>query len=393
MTIWRVLLAESWAVPRVNSVIRDRGMGHVFAVRRLCLAAMVANAVCPAIYAHASDVMLRRLYAVNESANDRGYISIYDIDGGHRLIRTIQTVANVGDVRGVAGSAATGKLYVAYHNGSDAGMVYCLDIYSNVVLWNREVPGGIDRLSTDPNGQFIYAPTGEDRVANYIQVLNANTGDVIRPVYFSNRSHDSQYPLSGPLFQETKAEDGSGHYLYLIDPVTYAVSRVGPYAGILGPYAVDSSSRYVVNNVAGVSGMQVADLKTGQIITARFSDHPPGNRSPHGIGWTPDQTEAWETGGEGDPHIYVWDMLNPLTPLLKQRLTLQSGHRGHWVTFDIRGSYGYVSPESSDDGTEIFSVPTHASVGMIEASEEILEIDFANGQISRMGDQFGIGRR
>ena len=138
--------------------------------------------------------------------------------------------------------------------------------------------------------------------------------------------------------------------------------------------------------------MQVADLKTGQIITARFSDSPPGNRGPHGIGWTPDQAEAWETGGEGDPHVYVWNMLNPMIPLLKQRLTLRSGHRGHWVTFDIRGSYGYVAPENSDDKTEIFSVPMHASVGLIEASEEILEVDFTNGRISRMGDQFGIGR-
>ncbi len=70
------------------------------------------------------------------------------------------------------------------------------------------------------------------------------------------------------LFQETKANDGSGNYLYLIDPKSYAVSRVGPYSGILGPYAVDSSSNYVVNNVMNFWGMQVADLKTDQIITA-----------------------------------------------------------------------------------------------------------------------------
>jgi hypothetical protein len=31
-----------------------------------------------------------------------------------------------------------------------------------------------------------------------------------------------------------------------------------------------------------------------------------------------------------------------------------------------------MSPESSENGTEIFSVPTHASMGVIEASAEIL---------------------
>jgi hypothetical protein len=45
----------------------------------------------------------RGLYAVNKAANDRGSISVYDIDAGHRLVKTIATVPNVGDVRGVAG--------------------------------------------------------------------------------------------------------------------------------------------------------------------------------------------------------------------------------------------------------------------------------------------------
>src|SRR6476659_6943919 len=118
-------------------------------------------------------------------------------------------------------------------------MVYCLDIYQDAVLWNREVSSGVDRLAINPNGQLIYMPTWEGATVNYIQVLDAGTGDVVKRVYFSNRSHDTQYPLSGPIFQETKAEDGSGHYLYLINPDTYAVSRVGPYLGVLGPYAVE----------------------------------------------------------------------------------------------------------------------------------------------------------
>mgnify|MGYP006951132105 CR=1 FL=1 len=72
------------------------------------------------------------------------------------------------------------------------------------------------------------------------------------------------------MFQETKADDGSGNYLYRIDPASYAVSKIGPYAGILGPYAIDSRSRYVVDDVTGLWGVQVADLTTGKIVTAGF---------------------------------------------------------------------------------------------------------------------------
>src|SRR5215468_8676502 len=133
----------------------------------------------------------------------------------------------------------------------------------------KAINPGVDRLAINPNGQLLYVPTGEEGSADYINVVDANTGDIVRRVYFSNRSHDTLYPLSGPIFQETKAADGSGHYLYLIDPSSYALSRIGPYSGILGPYAVDGTSSYAVNNVTNLWGMQVVNLKTGQIITAR----------------------------------------------------------------------------------------------------------------------------
>jgi hypothetical protein len=335
------------------------------------------------------------LYAIDESANIRGFISVYDIAAEHRLIKTIRTVPGVGDVRGVAASAVTGKLYVAYMDVSGTGMVYCLNIYNDTILWNKPISPGVDRLAISPDGKLLYVPTGEGGSADYINVVDADTGEVVRKVHFSNRSHDTLYPLSGPIFQETKADDGSGEYLYLVDPNSYAVSRVGPFSGILGPYAVDSSSDYVVNNVTNLWGMQVANLKTGRIITASLPDHPPGDAGLlHGIGWSPDQSEVWENSSWNDPHLYVWAMENPMAPFLKQTLTLRNGRGSHWLTFDIKGDYAYVAPnKNSSDGTEIFNARNHTPLGFIGSSEDMIAIEFADGKISRTGDQFGIGRR
>ena len=114
----------------------------------------------------------------------------------------------------------------------------------------------------------------------------------------------------------------------------------------------------------------------------------------HGIGWTPDQSEVWQSSAPSDPHVYVWDMATPMAPVLKQVLNLRSGRGSHWLTFSINGDYGYIAPyKNRDDGTEICDARTHASVGMIGSSEDMLEIDFADGKVSRVGDQFGIGRR
>ena len=336
----------------------------------------------------------RYRYAVNQAAATRGSISVYDIGARHRLVKTIETVRDVNNVKGVVASTVTGRFYVAYRTRSGVGMIYCLNVYNDAVLWNRAIDPDIDRLAIHPGGQLLYVPTWEDGSADFINVLDASTGDVVRKVYFSNRSHDTLFPVSGPLFQETKAQDGSGKYLYLIDPQNYAVSRIGPYAGILGPYAVDGMSRYVVNNVTGLWGMQVAELKSGRIVTASLAQHPPGEPGLlHGIGWTPDEREVWQSSSAGDPHFYVWSMRDPMAPVLAERISMKSRRGSHWLTFDIEGRYAYVAPnKSSDEATEIFDAHTHKSLGLIGSSEDMIEIDFVDGKVSRVGDQYGIGR-
>src|SRR5438067_2085226 len=75
---------------------------------------------------------LRALYAVNQAASNRGSIAVHDIDAGHRVLKTIQTVPEVINIKGVAASA-TGKLYVSYYDRARVGMVYCLDLANDTV--------------------------------------------------------------------------------------------------------------------------------------------------------------------------------------------------------------------------------------------------------------------
>ena len=340
----------------------------------------------------------RYLYAVNESLEDMGSVSVYDIDHGHRLVKTIRAVRNIADVRGVAVSSAIGTLYVAHRTASDEGFIYCLNLYDDRLLWNKRIRPDVDRLAINPDGRLLYVPTGEDHTFQYINVVDAANGDVTRQVPFPKASHDALFPASGPLFQETKATDESGWYLYLVDPTSYAVSRIGPYANTLGPYAVNGRSTYAVNTVVNLWGMQVADIKANRIVTATLPGAPPSPRFlPHGIGWTPDEKEVWQAGDGRDPHLYVWDMSEPMKPVLKRQLTLRSGQGSHWLTFDIDGRYCYAAPVKnrlaySEQAVEIFDARTHLSVGTIGPSENILEVDFTDGKVSRVGDQYGIGR-
>jgi DNA-binding beta-propeller fold protein YncE len=160
----------------------------------------------------------RSLYAVNEAPNDRGSISVYDIDAGHHLIKTIQTVPSVGDVRGVAVSAVTGRLYVAYRDLSGTGMIYCLNIYDDTILWNRAVSPGVDRLAINPDGQLLYVPTWEGGSADYINVVDANRGDGTE--IFEVRTHTSVGVI------------GSSEDLLEIDFANEKITQVGDQYGI-----------------------------------------------------------------------------------------------------------------------------------------------------------------
>jgi hypothetical protein len=70
------------------------------------------------------------------------------------------SIADMNDVKGVAVSAATGKLYVAYRTRSGVGMIYCLNIYDDAVLWNRAMEGGsagyINILDADRYSQSVF---------------------------------------------------------------------------------------------------------------------------------------------------------------------------------------------------------------------------------------------
>src|SRR5262249_3214689 len=47
-----------------------------------------------------------------------------------------------------------------------------------------------------PDGQLLYVPTWEGGSAEYINVLESDSGNGVRRVHFSSRSHDALYPVT-----------------------------------------------------------------------------------------------------------------------------------------------------------------------------------------------------
>ena len=120
----------------------------------------------------------------------------------------------------------------------------------------------------------------------------------------------------------------------------------------------------------------------------------PAAGGPHDRGTRMKPTRTMQQSGLAEMNVYGWDMRDPMAPVLKEKLQLPSGQVSHWLTFGIKGDYGYIAPVKNSDGrTEIFAVRTHRPVGTIAGSEDMLEIDFVNGKVRQVGDQYGIERR
>jgi hypothetical protein len=370
-----------------------------------------AQALSPAF---AATTPHRYLYAVDEDPGSMAWISIYDMDNGHvRTNKFLPTgayppVTNVSNLRGVVADAASARLYVSYEqkvNNITTGWVYAMNLYNNKLVWNKEISPGVDRLAISPNGQTLYVPSGEGLNYSDMNVVNATDGSVIKELTtLPHRPHDALFSPTptGQVFQECKATDGTCEYLYEINPSTFTVTKLPEhFPSYLGPFAPDHAGRYVVANVNGLYAIAVADLSNPSTPVS-VTGYPGRveNCAPcltHGIAWKPDQTQVWQAD-RTNKDIVIWNMANPMKPT-GSYLPLYSGSNGsHWISFSIRGDYAYVSPTKLappwNGSVEVFKTgTTNTEAALLEASDDLLEIDFTGAVVTAVGNQFGIGRK
>jgi hypothetical protein len=323
-----------------------------------------------------------------------GTIGVYDIDAGHRRVRTIGNLALRGesiDLRGLSADAAKHLAFLSYMS-STGGHIVCVDLLSDAVVWHHDYTPGVDRGDVRPDGEQLFVPTNENQDAGFEYVLQPSDGGEITLVAVTPKSHDTDVGISGRYaYVETK----SSKSIVVIDTRTDEVVRsIGPFAGIVGPHAVNGSDTLVVANIFGFYGFVVGDVRTGSVVAEvpiRMTPDPGGaGLRQHGVGWKPDETEVWVAGG---PHMHVFDM-RTMPPTEVRLVSLSGYHDTHWVNFSIDGAYAYPSP-SKGSGTpvDVIDTATYSTVATIDCSEDLLEIDFVAGSVARVGDQYAVGRR
>jgi hypothetical protein len=387
------------------------------------------------------------LYAVDLPWDHQGYadlppqIEVFDINAGHAWVKNIPLLDGIYNVRGVAASVATGRMYIAFFNTPDEsryqpGGLLCLDMNTDQVVWERRYEQSMipapDRFAMTPDGSKIYMPVGEGSAdSNYWVVLDAMTGDPLRRIYHVSAPHDTLVSLDGRYAFLEGQEFGAQppevlHTVAVVDTATDSVvRRIGPFRDVVRPFTINGGSTYLFATLNKFVGFEVGNVTTGEVVytvpTPGVTHRPTTvGTECHGIALTPDETEIWLNDRvRGGIDVFDVSDLAKRAPRYVTFIPTRASGRDlagnpdpaasndtdnvpGWITTSIDGRFMY--PE----GGEIIDVATHQVVGQLRGrttdaagngvvapythSKNMIEVDFAGGRAVRVGDQYGVGR-
>jgi DNA-binding beta-propeller fold protein YncE len=317
-------------------------------------------------------------------------ILVFDISNGHRFVKRIPTQGlhpdkTPSNVKGIAVSIPLNSVYV-----STLESLQRIDLRTDKIVWEKTYQGGCDRMSVSKDGRTIYLPSLEK---NFWNVVNAETGEVIKKIEGFKRAHNTLTGLSG---QSVYMADIGNPWVYVTDTKTNDVRlKVGPFSNYVRPFTVDSKEKTVFVTVDSLLGFETGDLQTGQKlnkVTVKGWNAGPvrrhGNPS-HGIALTPDEKEIWLADGH-NMRLHVFSAVIPYQQLTTIPLQDMPG----WINFSLDGKYAYPS------SGEVIETKTRKILKVLQdenynnvASEKIIEIHFEGSKPVKAGDQFGMGRK
>lgn len=314
---------------------------------------------------------------------------VFDIDHGHQFVKRISFKGlhpngQPSNIKGIGVSIPLHSVYVTTLEGLQR-----IDLVTGKLIWEKQIPDGCDRLSVAPDGKIMYLPSLE---SHYWNVVDCETGNIIKRLDGFNASHNTIYALSG---KHVYLADLKNTVVKIADPKTNTVTgEVGPFINFVRPFTINGSETRIFVNCNDLLGFEVGDLTTGkkikQVVVEGWDKGSVRRHGcpSHGIGLTPDEKEIWLSDG-ANMRMHIFSADYPYQQLTSIPLQDMPG----WITFTLDGKYAYPSSgEVIDVKTrKVLTILKDENYNSVE-SEKLLEIDFKDGKPVKAGDQFGVGR-
>jgi DNA-binding beta-propeller fold protein YncE len=329
---------------------------------------------------------------------DKSGISVYEIDNGHKLRRRIE-IPDSGAYKGISVSVPLGRLYVTSNVKDD---LICMDLYTDKILWRKNLGKYPDSPAITPDGMRLYMPYRDE---DNWKVISAEDGSVLATIPVGRGKNYDDSPIGSigphntwmhPSGKRVYLEVLTMPYVFIADTATNQITgKVGPFSKGVRPFAVSDNEKYVYANVDALLGFEIGDIQTGRVVERVEAKTPPERlaqipnpprRKPHstpshGVNLRPDQKEVWVVDGVYG-YVYAYNVEKlPAKFVAAIPLFQDPGEQPHpgWVSFSIDGKYAYP------DGGAVVDAKTKKIVARIPTSEKLLEIDFKDGKVVNAG--------
>lgn len=317
-------------------------------------------------------------------------ILVFDIDNNHKFVKFIATKGlkdngEASNVKGIGVSMATNCIYITTLEG-----MQCINLSTEKLVWEKSYEGGCDRLAVSPDGKTIYLPSLEKE---FWTVVDAKSGDVIKKIVTNSGSHNTTYGLSGDYVYLAGLKSPM---MNIADARTHTVVRqVGPFSADIRPFTVNGAESKIYINCNGLLGFEIGDVQSGKklatVVVEGFNIGEVKRHGcpSHGIGLTPNEKEIWLCDGANN-RLHVFD--NTVFPP-RQVTSIQTHDMPGWITFSLDGKYAYPSTGDVIDvrTRKILTTLVDQNYNDVQ-SEKMIEIQFADNKVVKIGSQFGLGR-
>ncbi len=324
-----------------------------------------------------------------------GAMCVYDMDHGHKLVKSIGLPTMAG-VRGVIATPVTHMLYISYGGdggGNGNGFLLKYDLVADRLIWTKSYAHGIDSMAISPNGKTIYMPDGELTSDGIWYVIDANNGNETGTINGGPGPHNTIVSLKG---SHVYLGGRNHNYLEVADTSTnQVIKNIGPLRSGVRPFTINGSETIAYISVTGYLGFQVADITLGQVLYTvpihGFSWDGSGPSDPsHGISLSPDEKELYVLDWPNN-YIHVFDVsgvpASPPRQVADIRLTRSMHHQEFpcaydcladgWLQHSRDGRFVYVGDEGDviDTATRKYVINLPA----LYNTRKMIEIDWKNG--------------
>jgi len=335
-----------------------------------------------------------------------GLISVYNMDQGQALVKTISLPQTSSGIRGVTVSPATHMLFISYGGdggGNGNGDVLAYDLVAEKVVWTVHLNTGIDSGAVSPDGKRLYMPSGELTSSGIWNILDTSNGAVVGTIQGGEGPHNTIASADGRYVYM----GGRNHnYLEVYDTTTGQVRSIGPLQSGVRPFTVNNSNTLAFTTATGLDGFQVSSVTSGKVLfTTSFGSVPSGfpySAPSHGISLSPDGKQVYVIDAV-NRQVRVYDVsgvAQGVAPTLLGVVPV-SGLNGSespcgydcaqdgWVQHSLDGRFVYVG-----DSGEVIDTATRKVITVLRTlanTRKSLEIDWANGVPVATSGRTGVG--